>query len=166
MTNKESQLQSNSMNVENDIDPNDFSEEETPQDSNEASDREDSETLPQFITESYGTGVKEVPGYLEGGRTQQAYDRELNEASAALTGGDVDADYEQANAVGDESVGGTVVTPDMDIVDELGEAVGLEMDDSNFLHTSEILEHRDDLRWELEPKSSEDYRERRDEEDS
>jgi hypothetical protein len=50
----------------------------------------------------------------------------------------------------------------MDIVDNLGKAVGLEMDDSNFLHTSEILEHRDEQRWELEPKFSEDYQDRRD----
>jgi hypothetical protein len=50
----------------------------------------------------------------------------------------------------------------MDIVDNLGKAVGLEMDDSNFLHTSEILENRDETRWELEPKSSEDYQDRRD----
>lgn len=120
--------------------------------------------LPQFITESYGTGVKEMPGYTEGGRTQESRDQELNEASPVLTGGDIDANYEQANAVGDESVGGTVVTPDMDIVDDLGKAVGLEMNDANFLHTEEILEHRDDQRWELEPKSSEDYQDRRSEE--
>jgi Family of unknown function (DUF6335) len=118
------------------------------------------EDLPQVVTESYGTGVKEVPGYVVGKRYRQ--DRNLNEASPELTGGDIDANYEQANTEGDESVGGTVVTPDMDIVDNLGKAVGLEMDDSNFLHTSEILEHRDEQRWELEPKSSEDYQDRRD----
>jgi hypothetical protein len=118
------------------------------------------EDLPQVLTESYGTGVKEIPGYVVDERYRQ--DRNLNEASPALTGGDIDANYEQANAEGDESVGGTVVTPDMDIVDNLGKAVGLEMDDSNFLHTEEILEHRDEQRWELEPKSSEDYQDRRD----
>ncbi len=118
------------------------------------------EDLPQVLTESYGTGVKEIPGYVVDERYHQ--DRNLNEASPELTGGDINANYEQANAEGDESVGGTVVTPDMDIVDNLGKAVGLEMDDSNFLHTEEILEHRDEQRWELEPKSSEDYQDRRD----
>jgi hypothetical protein len=113
--------------------------------------------LPQYVTESYGTGVKEMPGYKE------ARDNKFNEASPELTGGDIDANYEQAYADGDESVGGTVVTPDMDIVDNLGKAVGLEMNDQNFLHTSEILEQRDEQRWELEPKSSEDYQERYDE---
>jgi len=47
---------------------------------------------------------------------------------------------------GDEAVGGTVSTPDQDIVDEIGAAVGLEMDDT-LLRTNEILEERDDRRW-------------------
>lgn len=118
------------------------------------------EDLSQAVTESYGTGVKELPGFVVDEQARQG--QGLNEASPELTGGDIDANYEQANAEGDESVGGTVVTPDMDIVDNLGKAVGLEMDDSNFLHNSEILEHRDEQRWELEPKSSEDYQDRRD----
>lgn len=117
--------------------------------------------LPQVVTESYGTGVHELPGYNEGGRTMHDRRQGLNEASPILTGGDIDANYEQANAVGDESVGGTVATPDMDIVDELGAAVGLEMDDRAFLRTNEILEERDDRRWDLDPASSEDYEDRR-----
>lgn len=117
--------------------------------------------VPQEYTESYGTGVQELPGYNIGGRTMIDRSRELHEASPELTGGDIDANYEQANAVGDESVGGTVMTPDMDIVDELGRAVGLEMSDANYLHTNEILEQRDDRRWELEPRSAEDYDDRR-----
>jgi hypothetical protein len=124
---------------------------------------ENFDDLPQYITESYGTGVKEIPGYKGEGRIDKFDENELNEASPELTGGDIDANYQQAYADGDESVGGTVVTPDMDIVDDLGKAVGLEMNDQNFLHTSEILEQRDDQRWELEPKSSEDYEERSDE---
>lgn len=124
---------------------------------------EDFGDLPQEITESYGTGVHELPGYTEGGRTMRDRRRELHAASPELTGGDVDADYEQANAVGEEGVGGTVATPDQDIVDELGAAVGLEMDDRAFLRTNEILTERDDRRWELDPKSSEDYSDRRDE---
>jgi hypothetical protein len=113
---------------------------------------------------SYGTGVREIPGYaMSSDRRRNLYDRnhEHNEDSATLTGGDVDANYEQAAMEGDESVGGTAPTPDMDIVDELGRAVGIELDDANFLHTSEMLEQRDDRRWELEPVSSEDYEERR-----
>ena len=65
------------------------------------------------------------------------------------------------DAVGDELVGGTAPTPDQDLVDQLGADVGLEMDDRAFLRSNEILEGRDDRRWELEPKSSEDYGDRR-----
>lgn len=120
--------------------------------------------VPQELTESYGTGVHDLPGYVEGGRTMLDRRHELHEATPELTGGDIDANYEQANAVGDESVGGTAPTPDMDIVDDLGKAVGLEMDDRSFLRTNDILEGRDDRRWELDPTSSEDYSDRRDEE--
>ncbi|MBW4693272.1 MAG: hypothetical protein KME27_16085 [Lyngbya sp. HA4199-MV5] len=119
----------------------------------------DSGDLPQELTESYGTGVHDQPNFATGGRVN-----DFNEASPTLTGGDVDANYEQANADGDESVGGTVSTPDMDVVDELGAAVGLEMNDRSFLRTNDMLEERDARRWELEPTSSEDYTDRNDEE--
>ncbi len=115
--------------------------------------------VPQEYTESYGTGVQELPGYNIGGRTMRDRAHESN-ASPVLTGGDIDANYEQAEAVGDEAVGGTVSTPGKSIVDDLGKAVGLEMDDQAFLRTTEILEQRDDHRWELEPTSSEDYSDR------
>jgi hypothetical protein len=118
--------------------------------------QEQIEDLPQEITESYGTGVQQLPGHTLDGRTLHDRMHQYHEASPELTGGDIDANYAQANAEGDESVGGTVVTPDMDIVDDLGKAVGLEMDDRNFLHTTEILEQRDNQRWELDPASAED----------
>lgn len=79
-----------------------------------------------------------------------------------MTGEDPDANYEQANAVGDEAVGGTASTPDQDIVDNLGAAVGLEMSDRSSIRTNEILEHRDEERWETDPQSSEDYEQRQD----
>jgi Family of unknown function (DUF6335) len=113
----------------------------------------DAEDLPQALTESYGTGVHE--SYSHSGR-----DRALNQASAELTGGDVEANYEQANAVGDEAVGGTAPTPDMDVVDELGKAVGLDLKDEHALRTNDLLGQRDQSRWELEPDSSEDYLDR------
>ncbi len=124
--------------------------------------REEISDLPQEITESYGTGVKDQPGYNVGGREmEEQLDEYATYASPELTGGDVDAGWQQAAMVGDEAVGGTVSTPDQDIVDEIGAAVGLEMDDAAFLRTNEVLEQRDDSRWELDPKSSEDYGDRR-----
>jgi len=145
-----------------------------------------SEDLPQEITESYGTGVHPQPESNIGEGTlpdelaeytittpgltaadEDAVwhqgDVDVDEVgnSPVLTGGDIDAGWEQAAMVGDEAVGGTVATPDQDIVDEIGAAVGLEMEDNAFLRTNEILEERDERRWDLDPMSSEDYEERR-----
>ncbi len=64
--------------------------------------------------------------------------------SPALTGGDVDADWKRAAASGEESVGGTVATPDQDVVDDLGKAVGVPRGpDEPFRASSEILDARD-----------------------
>lgn len=104
-----------------------------------------SSEVPQEVTESYGTGVHESSIADIG--------------DATLTGGDIDADWQGADTVGDEAVGGTAPTPDQNIVDELGAAVGLEMSDRASLRTTEILEERDDHRWEDDPMSSEDYEE-------
>lgn len=121
-----------------------------------------SDDLPQEITESYGTGVKDLPGYNIGGRELQEELHQYTETSPILTGGDVDAYWQDADAVGDEAVGGTAPTPDQNVTEDIEAAVGLEMDDRAFLRTHDILEERDDRRWELDPSSSEDYQERRD----
>lgn len=120
------------------------------------------ETAPEVVTESYGTGVQSEPGDNIGDRKLRIEMRENTSASPELTGGDVDAAWERAD-VGDETVGGTVATPDQDIVDDLGKAVGMEMDDRAFLRTNDIFEQRDDRRWELDPVSSEDYQNRKEE---
>ena len=73
-----------------------------------------------------------------------------------LSGGDLDAGWDQANMVGDEAVGGSVQTPDKDVVDELGAAVGLTYDVEEPLHTWEKLQERDRDRWELNPASADD----------
>jgi Family of unknown function (DUF6335) len=118
--------------------------------------------LPQEITESYGTGVHPEPGLNIGmGRKLQDEIRQYTSTSPKLTGGDVDAAWEQADAVGEEAVGGTVATPDQDIVDDLGAAVGTEMRDQQDFYGVDQFNVRDDRRWELDPKSSEDYQERR-----
>jgi hypothetical protein len=143
--------------------------------------------LPQEITQSYGTGLEDpqelntdvgdaeqlaeytiaTPGHTaadEDALWQQVVSIEDDQVgdNPILTGGDIDAAWQQADTVGDEAVGGTAPTPDQDIVDEIGAAVGLEMEDRSFLRTQDILEGRDDRRWELDPTSSEDYQERRD----
>jgi hypothetical protein len=68
-----------------------------------------------------------------------------------LTGGDVDADWQAAYSSGEESVGGSVATPDQDVVDEIGRALGVEQGAEAPVRASdEILRQRDRLRWHLE----------------
>jgi hypothetical protein len=76
-----------------------------------------------------------------------------------LSGGDLDTRWD-AGDVGDESVGGTMPTPDQDNVDQLGEAAGLEFEDNEPLDIDEKLGRRDEQRWELDPASAEDYEDR------
>lgn len=85
--------------------------------------------------------------------------REHHESTPEVSAGDIDADWQRADA-GEETVGGSAPTPDQDIVDELGEAVGLTYDDDEPLRTTEKVEERDRHRWELDPASSEDYNDR------
>ena len=127
----------------------------------EIDEREVGSELPSEFTQTYGTGLKGQPLDRTGRQGHYSRRQKFNEADPILTGGDPDANYEQANAVGDEAVGGTVTTPEQDIVDNLGAAVGLEMSDRTSLRTNEILEQRDEERWETDPQSSEDYEKRR-----
>jgi hypothetical protein len=83
--------------------------------------------------------------------------REHTETSPAMTGGDVDADWEDAYAVGDEAPGGDNPTPDQDRVDDIGRALGIEYADNEELKAADKITERDRHRWELDPASAEDY---------
>jgi hypothetical protein len=80
--------------------------------------------------------------------------------SPAITGGDVDADLENAYFSGEEAPGGDNPTPDQDIVDDIGKALGLQYQDAEELGGEKVAE-RDKHRWELDPASSDDYKDRR-----
>ena len=82
------------------------------------------------------------------------------DTSPALTGGDVDADWESAYSVGDEAPGGDNPTPDQDIVDDIGRAVGVEYQDNEELKGADKVAKRDKNRWELDPASSDDWDDR------
>lgn len=84
----------------------------------------------------------------------------LTQTGPAMTGGDIDADWESAYSVGDEAPGGDNPTPDQDIVDDIGRAVGVEYEDNEELKGEEKISKRDRKRWELDPASSEDYNDR------
>ena len=93
---------------------------------------------------------------LNNGRSElQERLTEHHATSPTLSGGDVDAAWEDAN-VGEETAGGMAPTPDQDDVDEIGEAYGIEYDDDEPLRTGEKLAKRDEERWELNPASAEE----------
>jgi hypothetical protein len=85
---------------------------------------------------------------------------EHTETGPAITGGDVDADWESAYSVGDEAPGGDNPTPDQDIVDDIGKAVGVVYQDNEELKGADKVEKRDKQRWELDPASSDDWEDR------
>jgi hypothetical protein len=90
---------------------------------------------------------------------REKYD-EHTETGPAMTGGDVDADWESAYRVGDEAPGGDSPTPDQDLVDDIGRAVGIEYQDNEELKGEAKVSKRDRNRWELDPASSDDWDER------
>jgi hypothetical protein len=81
--------------------------------------------------------------------------------SSAITGGDVDVDLENAYFTGDEAPGGDNTTPDQDVVDDIGRALGVEYQDNEELKGVDKVEGRDRKRWELDPASAEDYKDRK-----
>jgi hypothetical protein len=97
----------------------------------------------------------ERQGLAVGGR--QKLEEKLNDHNSmdpSLSGGDVDAAWETSAASGEESVGGSVSTPDQDVVDEIGEALGVTFNDDEPLRDK--LDERDRNRWELNPASTDD----------
>ena len=111
----------------------------------------DGEVLEEFVeAERLGTAGAEQ------------LNRELSEhhsRTPELSAGDLDADWARAD-IGEETAGGSVATPDQDIVEEIGEALGVTYEDNEPLRSAEKLEERDRKRWELDPASSEDYKKR------
>lgn len=87
---------------------------------------------------------------------------EHHETSPILTGGDVDADWQRADSVGEEAVGGSVATPDQDVVDEIGHALGVEQEsDAEVRASDDILRERDAQYWRLESDAADEAEGRR-----
>ena len=82
------------------------------------------------------------------------------EVSPDITAGDVDADWTGAYNAGDEAPGGDNPTPDQDRVDDIGKALGVEYADNEELKGADKIAARDKKRWELDPASADDYRDR------
>jgi len=79
------------------------------------------------------------------------------------SGGDSNANEYQARVVGEEAVGGANPTPEQDTSEYLANATGIEAAPREPIQTTDKLERRDDRRWELDPRSDEDYDTRRQE---
>src|SRR5690242_10083003 len=92
-----------------------------------------------------------------GGRDELLEDLdEHHSLSPEISGGDLDASWQTANAAGEETVGGSNPTPDQDVVDELGAAAGLIYEDDEPLDSDAKILDRDRNRWELNPASADD----------
>jgi hypothetical protein len=102
----------------------------------------------------------ERQGLASGGRQKlEEKLNEYNEMDPTLSGGDVDAAWDDSIVSGEESVGGSAPTPDQDIVDDLGEAAGLTYRDDEPLDSDKKVLDRDRNRWELNPASADDNEE-------
>lgn len=91
--------------------------------------------------------------------SRQLADRLRNNSgmNPTLSGGDIDARWEDAESAGDESVGGSTAIPGQNDVDDLGKAIGVTYADDEDLKIGKKQQSRDEHRWELDPASSEDY---------
>jgi hypothetical protein len=74
-------------------------------------------------------------------------------ASPADSGGDIDADWEDVNVSGDESVFGDSPTPDQSDVEENAHAMGINFEDNEPLDFIGKMEKRDRDRFELDESS-------------
>src|SRR5256885_7428298 len=101
-----------------------------------------------------------IPDVSAGSRKLSERLREHTDTSPVLSGGDIDARWEDADGSGEESVAGSAPTPGHNDVQEMGEAVGVTYQDDEELKVGEKESSRDKHRWELDPASSEDYQDR------
>ncbi|MGF1481788.1 MAG: DUF6335 family protein [Cyanophyceae cyanobacterium] len=83
--------------------------------------------------------------------------RNAKRAGGDVTGGDLDDNEYQAEAVGEEAVGGQNPTPDQNVTEDLLHSVGVDALDGEYIHTYSKVGRRDRRRWELNPESAEDY---------
>jgi len=74
-------------------------------------------------------------------------------ASPQDAGGDLDANWEEVNDSGSETVAGDNPTPDQSLVEENAKAIGVSFEDNEELEFVEKIEKRDRDRYELEERS-------------
>ena len=74
-------------------------------------------------------------------------------ASPRDAGGDLDADWEDVNDSGSETVAGDNPTPDQSLVEENANAIGVSFEDNEELEFIDKIEKRDRDRFELDENS-------------
>jgi hypothetical protein len=94
------------------------------------------------------------------GRAEAAQNVREHHGMDSVTAGDPDVDIEDAYFTGEEAPGGDNPTPDQDVVEDIGKALGVTYNDKEELEGADKLEKRDKHRWELDPASSDDYKDR------
>lgn len=62
--------------------------------------------------------------------------------------------------VGEETGDASSPRPDSNVVDEIGDEVGMRLEENEPFRPVEKVAQRDEQRWELDPASSEDFAER------
>jgi len=119
-------------------------------------------TMPEDLNENGIADEIEPPIRDISAGSKQLSERLQNNRGTdpTLSGGDIDARWEDAESGGDETVGGSTATPGRNDLDEIGEAMGVAYADGEVLKVGEKEEDRDKHRWELDPASSEDYADR------
>lgn len=76
--------------------------------------------------------------------------RNNTSASPRDAGGDLDADWEDVNQSGSETIAGDNPTPDQSLVEENARAVGVTYEDNEELEFIDKIERRDRERFELD----------------
>lgn len=100
----------------------------------------------------------EIEEFMEGEISRAPKDPELlahrlrnnTAASPRDAGGDLDANWEDVNESGSETVAGDNPTPDQSLVEENALAVGVSFEDNEELEFIDKIERRDRERFELE----------------
>src|SRR2546430_6017041 len=101
-----------------------------------------------------------IPDVSAGSKKLAERLRENPNADPSLSGGDIDAQWDMAESQGDEASTGSTPTPEQNNTEETGAAMGITYADDETLKIGEKDRGRDKPRGELDPASSEDYRDR------
>ncbi|CAN5381537.1 hypothetical protein BH20ACI1_BH20ACI1_00670 [soil metagenome] len=107
------------------------------------------EEIKEFMDEEIAH-VPQAPGEL----AQRL--KEHHSTSPADSGGDIDAEWEDANDSGAEAFAGHNPTPDQSDVEKNAHAYGVDFQDNEPLDFIEKMEKRDRNRWELNESSKEE----------